>query len=296
MKAFPNLSNKELNELSKREVKRTKEEFEDFKTKFAIGVCYLCDDSFSVFKKEKPCIHWLLRPQGFDKEHFPLVYQNFDYHKIQPYLRWIANTEAVYKNINDLVEEKRSNKVIENTITFKNIEWSFSASKNDFAGIADSKVGDMPHYHFQMRIDNKPFINYSEFHIPFTNYDLWTFRVQNGEFEDLKHTYNYGMGMQSAIDELSPEQLLEGLSRTTDETKAAFHLSTMIEADKGYKIPGDKVNEIIKEHKKTGVPIAKLIRRIPHIKATTIITPGPGVPKIAARKGGRGKNNRNQKD
>jgi hypothetical protein len=62
----------------------------------------------------------------------------------------------------------------------------------------------------------------------------------------------------------------------------------MMTAKDGSLISGDAIAELIRESKRTGVPFAKLASKIKNASIKTIITPGPGVPDIASRKGGRG--------
>lgn len=289
MKFFPSLSKEELDELSRKSIAHAEAEYKQFKEKFDKNICYLCNEKITFFDPRKLCIHWLLNPKGFDKRFFPLVYNHYDFHSILPYLRWIANTESPFKNINDLEEEKNSDKIVELTIRYKNIEWSFSSSKGDFQGIPDSKAGSTPHYHFQMRIENKSFIDYSDFHIPFTQFDLWVFNAQKGVFDDVKYSDYFGIGMQGALNEIDPDQLLEGMRVNTDETKATFHLQTMVTAKKGTLISGEKIYELIKESQNTGKTMAQLYRNLDNVNIATVIMPGSGVPNIASRKGGRNK-------
>lgn len=145
----------------------------------------------------------------------------------------------------------------------------------------------MPHYHLQMKIDGRIFISYSDFHIPFTDYDLWVFAAKRGDFGKIKPLSIYDIGMQGVLDQVPAENLLEGMRSTLQEDQATFNLSTMLEADPGTTISGDEIADMIEESKKTGIPLAKLIRRLKNVRATTIIQPGPGVPEIAGRKGGR---------
>jgi hypothetical protein len=287
MMDFSRLPDEQIRQLNKRIMEDATAEHAEFSEKFNKGICYLCDAPIESITYDQTCMHWLLRPKGVDKIHVLTVLKEFDYHRIQPFLRWIANKDRLLKNINDLVEEKSSDKIIENTITFKNLEWSFSSSKNDFAGIPDSKHGSVPHYHFQMRIGGKPFFDYSDFHIPFTEYDLRVFAVQLGEYKGLRHTYGHGMGMQGALDEITEEQLMSGMTSVTNESEATFRLSTMIEAEEGSYISGDELANIVEESKRTGKPLAELMKKLEGVKITTVVSPGPGVPDIAARKGGR---------
>lgn len=123
MKNFLDLSDQQIEETNKKVIEDTTKEYQEFKDALVKEICYMCNKSFSSFDVNEPCLHWLLRPPSFDKKHLPLVYSQYDYNRIQPYLRWLANAEVPFKNINDLVEEKSSKKIIENTIRYKNFEW-----------------------------------------------------------------------------------------------------------------------------------------------------------------------------
>ncbi len=102
--------------------KKNGEDFQALKTALAEDRCNYCGNPLSHFSEKKPCFHWLLKPNGFKKRHFPLLYKQKDFHHLEAYLRWVANCDKPMKNINDLVEEKSSSKFIEETIRYKNIE------------------------------------------------------------------------------------------------------------------------------------------------------------------------------
>lgn len=188
-----------LEQSNKKTLDSADAEYKLFQNSLKNGSCYLCGEKIGAFVENKPCMHWLLRPVGFDKKHFPLVYKNFNYLRIQSYLRWIANTEVIAGNINDLIEEKNQDKIFEYTIKYKNLEWSFSCSNSDLSGHTFSFYGRSPHYHFQMRINGRPFIDYSNFHIPFTEEDLFYLSILLGAVEKAKYTHTYGAGMQEMI-------------------------------------------------------------------------------------------------
>ena len=159
-------------------IEETRFDFENFRNTLKQGLCPICKEKITSFAFTKPCMHWLLKPFGFEKKYFPFVYKNFDYFRIDPYLRWLVNSETPFKNINDIKDEQIGDKIIETTIKYKNLEWSFSCSKTDLRGHLLSINGRKPHYHFQMRVNNLPFINYSDHHIPFTDYDLWSMDIK----------------------------------------------------------------------------------------------------------------------
>ena len=190
---------------SAKEQRQAEEDFQEFAAALAEGRCSMCGQLVSHFSEKKPCLHWLLKPNGFKKKHFPLLYERYDFHRINWYVRWVANTAAPLKNINDLVEDRAATKFIEETIRYKNLEWSFSCSHGDRMGHAGTHAGAMPHYHFQMTVDGHVVINYSGFHIPFSDHDEFVFAVKAGKVEALQHHPGRGAGMQALFDSTTPE-------------------------------------------------------------------------------------------
>jgi hypothetical protein len=282
-----NIPIEELQARNDEELDKTAKDFEEFKTALAQGKCSFCGYELTHLSKKRPCFHWLLgQTKGFKKKHFPLLYQQKSFHQINPYLRWVANSgENPLRNINDLVEERSSSKLIEETIRYKNLEWSFSCSHGDMQGHRNSHDGQMPHYHFQMKVDDRVVINYNAFHIPFSDYDHFCFAVARGEFDRLKGGHIEGAGMQALFEKFAPEELLDLMQKSPDddESRMQFNIQTLVEADEGTTISGDALADIMEEHNRTGVPMAKLLQKLENIRATSFITPGPGVPDIASR-------------
>jgi len=138
---------------------RAKAEYQSFLEYFNRGSCYLCEHPLASFDKNSPCPHWLLRPKGFKKNHFPALTQRYGFFQIQSFLRWVANQDGFAKNINDLIEEGTGTKIFEVTIKYKNLEWAFSCAESDYQGHSTTQHGSLQHYHFQMRIDQRSFIN-----------------------------------------------------------------------------------------------------------------------------------------
>lgn len=100
----------------------TERDFESFKNSLEKGLCDICGKEVVYFNKQETCLHWLLKPEGVDKKDIVSVLSEFQFSRIQAYVRWIANCEAPFRNINDLVEEGKSKKLIEETIRYKNLE------------------------------------------------------------------------------------------------------------------------------------------------------------------------------
>jgi hypothetical protein len=82
------------------------------------------------------------------------------------FLRWVANEEALARNIIDLRDEG-TGKLVELTIRYRQLEWSFSCGESDYLGHSSaSEDSRRPHYHLQMRVNRGAFIRYNDFHPP----------------------------------------------------------------------------------------------------------------------------------
>lgn len=231
---------------------------------------------------KRACLHWMLRPKRVKKKHFDQLYGNVGFFRMQTYARWVANLDSPLVNINDLEVERRDKKIFEFTVKYKNIEWSFSCSPSDLEGHKTAKAGNTPHFHFQMRLDKKPFINYSENHIAFTDEDLWKLAMFNQNDIPIGANQMFGAGMEEILSEKNKDIILDFAENAKNEEEAAFKFSTTIMAKPGEMISGDDLADLIREHQKTGVPMAKLLKRLDADVQTTV-TPGNGVPEIAGR-------------
>lgn len=260
-------------------------EYQKFLERFNRGYCYLCEKPLLTFGKNTPCPHWLLKPKGFDKKNFPAIAQHYGYFQIQSFLRWVANQSGFARNINDLIEEGTGTKLFEVTIKYKHLEWAFSCAESDYQGHATSQHGKKPHYHFQMRIDKRPFINYTDFHLPFSEMDVINIEAMRAAPHLIKQRFSFGEGMNDVLTDETIEHIVNSTvpGETTDE--APFKIDTFAMAEEGKKISGNNLYEIIQEAKTKGVTVASLMHKLPNAQSRIIVTPGPGVVEQAPRSG-----------
>ncbi|KQZ34309.1 hypothetical protein [Massilia sp. Root1485] len=278
---FDNLTEEQRAEANARDRAEHESQVAEFTEAYDRGHCYLCGEAFDQMRSAEPCTHWLLRRAKFKKKDFPKIFERYDYHNIAAFLRWCANREHPLRNINDLEVEKESRKVLSYTIRWKNVEWSFDCSKNDFEGHGGHH-SSFPHYHFQMRIDGRPFINFNEFHVPFSKRDLFMFEAK--KHPNVRHSFGAaGAGMQEAVD-VDADWILEETSRAESEETAVYDLSTVIMADKA-PISGDLIMDIIEEAQRTNKTFASVARgRLPDgVKMQTVISPAESIPDITPR-------------
>jgi hypothetical protein len=277
------LTEEEIREGNEAEFRRARDEHSRFKQLYDTGICYLCNKPLSSFSKKTPCIHWLLKPKGFKKKDIKAVASKFGVSQIQSLLRWYANEEAFAKNINNLVEEGTGTKLIELTIKYKNLEWSFSCAKQDFMGHQNSQHSKHPHYHFQMRVDKRPFINFNDFHLPLSDMDVINIEAMKTKPELIKQRNSFGEGMNEMFDQEVIEQVLNTASTDGTHEEAPFSIDSFAYAEEGKEIKGDDLYEIIQEAKEKGVTVASLLHKLPNADTKVVISPGPGVVKQAPR-------------
>lgn len=282
-KIFERMSSDEIAEINRLNDEEHQKQAKAFKEGYQKGICYLCSKPFKTISSDNPCLHWLLRQCKFKKKDFPKIYAKYGYGNIAAFIRWCANQERLLSNINDLKDEKPDRKVISCTVKWKNIDWTFDCTKNDFEGHSGTAI-NYPHYHFQMRIDGKQFINFNDFHVPFTDHDIFILKTSIEQDGWFKQDFGaIGSGMQDAVS-IDLDAILEHTTPSKDEDNATYHFSTMIDA-RDNPISGEEVYEIQMEAKRTGKSFALIAqqRLTGRAQVQTIVSPADSIPDIASR-------------
>jgi hypothetical protein len=269
----------ERNELCSR---NSKAEYLRFVEHFRRDSCYLCEQPLSLLNKKFPCPHWLLKPKGFEKNDLLAVTKVYGYYQIQSFLRWVANQNGFGRNINELPDEGTQSKLFEVTIKHKTIEWAFSCAESDYQGHATSPHHNYPHYHFQMRIDRRSFINYSDFHIPFSDNDILLIEAMRGN-PKIKQRFSYGEGINDLLSDEKLDEIVNSTVVESTEEAALFSIDSLIFAEEGKTISGSDIFKKIQEAKSQGATAASLLRKLPNSKTEIIVSPGPGVVEQAPR-------------
>lgn len=293
-KIFKSRSPDEIHEMNQKSHEEHIRHATAFKEGYSKDKCYLCGKPFKTISQKKPCIHWLLKRCKFKKKKdFPKIYSKYGYHNIAAFLRWTANQERHLSSINDLNDEKPEKKLFNYTIRWKNIEWTFDCSNGDFKGHKGTKH-NYSHYHFQMKVSGFRFIAFNDFHIPFSDEDVFIMNLKQNEAEWFNHDFGaIGSGMEEAVS-FNFEDILEHTESTDDENKATYHFSTMIDCREN-PITGDELIEMQKESKKTGKSLSLIAQKKLKDRANvkTIISPAETIPDISIRKGRGSKKNNN---
>jgi hypothetical protein len=201
--------------------------YNDFVNNLNIEKCFICGEEMDSFDECNPCYHWFTYPTGIKKKYFDAYLKNpIDFFRLDCYLRWLANIENPIVNINDLKENTSTTSFLETTIKYKNIEWAFSIGHTDKEGHQNSHLGSEPHFHIQMKVDGNFFLRFNDFHIPFSDLDLFklAYIEQTGDKSFLNLPYGFGMSvledeeLYDIIDEelvLDPEENDGSIRRIT---------------------------------------------------------------------------------
>ncbi len=257
----------------------------EFRAAFAEGKCSVCGQPIASYTKSKPCLHWLLRPDGFEKDDVPRIAKQWGMGQLQLFLRRVANEEGFAKNINDLAVEG-SGKIVELTIKAKDKEWSFSCGDGDYEGHkSDSPISRRPHYHLQMCVNGRPFIDYNNFHLPLHARDMLVIEAQRIGAATVR--YAGGEGLSEVFTQENMERLATTGTPAAEEGEGLAKLDQFVVAKKPGGIRGEDIMAAIQRAKAANKPMTEFLREIEDVNVTTIVSPGPGTVAQAPRKRGR---------
>jgi hypothetical protein len=260
-----------------------------FQTAFRNGLCYLCGQELNAFDGKNGCLHWLLKPPGFRKKDFQAALRGRTMMGMQAYLRWVANEAGFALNITDSGDLTGTGAIADVTIRYRNLEWSISCQPSDFAGHKTSAKSTFPHYHFQMRVGGRPFINYNDFHLPLMRSEVAELAALRHMGGRARHEFVKGTAINDLLKEDHLEAIVEGSKNVEDPETAPIRLQTMLIADEGTTISGEDIYRLIQSSKATGRTIASLAKELPNASASILVSEGPGVVEPAPRSAGRSK-------
>ena len=81
------LTPEQVNERNTEQRRRAEEEAAKFGAAFAEGRCSVCGQPLVSYAKSEPCLHWLLRPEGFEKDDLPRIAKQWGMGQMQLFLR-----------------------------------------------------------------------------------------------------------------------------------------------------------------------------------------------------------------
>jgi hypothetical protein len=287
-KLLSNLSYEEWKSGNESARKTESEQHKAFQEKFKAGECSFCGDALTSFDVTKPCRHWLLKPEGFRKNNFELLATTHSWSTLENYLRWVANEGAYARNINDLKDEG-TGKLVEVSMRYKNLAWSFSCGVGDLSGHQTAgEQSRQPHYHFMMSVDGKSFIRYNDFHSPLSTEDVGLLEYIRTNPNATKRVAG-GEGMSELLNESTLEHLLTiGRSAITEEEveTGPVAFSNFIQAKPGKTIKGEDIQALVRAANAQGVTATSKIRELKDdVTIHTFVSAGPGVVQQATRSG-----------
>ena len=85
-------------------------------------------------------------------------------------------------------------------------------------GHPNSKVGSTPHYHIQMKVDDKVFLKFNKYHIPFSDADLFNLSLmeQAGDLVQFEQTFNTGT---SVLEDERNLEVIDNVTKVTDDLR-----------------------------------------------------------------------------
>lgn len=282
--SMKNLTPEQIEEGNKKQEEENAEMFIEFKDAFSKDCCFLCGNKLETFIPYETCFHWFLKPKDIKKKSFKeYLSEDIGFFKLDSYFRWVATLEAPIKNINDLKSETSKSKIIETTIKYKNIEWSLTFGKSDLDGHSNSANADFPHFHLQMLVNDKPFIRFNDFHIPFSKDDLITIEMLEEENVEFRNSQAPGMS-----DILEDDDMLKEIDShcTVPENPedGILNFGTAIIMPEGKTMSGKDIAEVFQESKITKKPVRHLMKeRFPDANQITEVTPAENVPEKKKR-------------
>jgi hypothetical protein len=285
MASLPREEIERVNELNRQEAMA---QHAAFRGAFKVGSCRFCGNPLASFDVEEPCRHWLLKPEGVRKEHIERLATDLSWGILENYVRWVANEEAFAQNINDLADEG-TGKLLELTVKYKNLEWSFSCGATDLAGHeGGGEHSKVPHWHFQMYVDGKPFVRYNDYHLPLSVEDAGFLEFMRTHPGKIHRRLAGGAGMSEVFHDSTLDALVtQGRSAGTEEEaeNAPIKLDTIIMADPGTTMSGEDIYNLLEAARSEGVTAASKMRELKNVRVRTTVSAGPGVVQQAPRSG-----------
>jgi hypothetical protein len=273
-----------MEKMNNEQIEVDRKMYAEFKDAFSKNCCSLCGNKLDYFNVSETCFHWFLKPNGIKKKHFKeYLSEPIGFYALECYFRWVASMEATIKNINDLSNQMSKSKLREITIKFKDFEWSLNFGKTDLEG-HESKNANFPHFHLQMNVKNRPFIGFSDFHIPFSNSDLIEVKLNIEESDLIYYDYNFAEGMSFLEDPENLAEIEKTLQVADSDDSAIFRYQSFIQMPDGKTMSGDVLYKLSEESKKTRIPLRHLIQKYyPEAVIETHRSIGPGVHEMKKR-------------
>ncbi len=261
-KTFGSIPKDVVEQLQEKEAIQNQHDFVRLCEGLQEGVCYLCGEKIEHIDEKSPCMHWFLASSIKKKTLMRYLSRPLSFFRVQTYLRWVANSDKPFININDVGADVLDNKLHESTIRYKNLEWSFSLGNTDFEGHYGSKVGNCPHYHIQIVRDGYTVVKFNDTHIAFEPIDFLYMEMIRQDAVEVDPSY--GAGLESLNSPTIQEAIMDNISVVNDVTKAQFWTRTLIDPSTIPENFVDEIRELKEIHR--DMPMFKLIEVLNELK------------------------------
>lgn len=279
----------ELKQKQEKQSIQNEQEYKLFRESFSNDRCYICSEKLGRCDFSNPCLHWLLRKhKRIRKRQIEEVLKSTELFRAIAYLRWVANFEARLTNVNDFeAYEDRKGMVYQETIKYKQIVWTFWVKEGDLSGHITGET-KFPHYHLHMTIEGMQFINFGDMHIPLSEWDIFNIHGYRGKYPKFVFKVPHGETYSDFFNHVDTEKLVKSMKSTKDESKAQFHLNTLVTAKDDKGIKNEDINKMFAEHKRTGIPLAVLAEKLGGT-TTTYIEPANLIEPVLRNKSKSGR-------
>ena len=249
--------------------------FNALKEELKNETCSICGKPIDVIDVDSPCFHWLINPSVKKKLLEKVLFNGYGLLRLYGYLTWVANSDKLFTNIDDTSNGVDLNKIFETTIRYKEFEWTFSLANSDFEGHKGTK-SDFPHFHFQMKKCGHVVIKFNDYHIPFSDNDLFQFEMIKQEAMVITPGYQSGINI---LNELLPDDICQLLTRSESDEQGVFRTHTELMIPNEYlEEAKDKITYLRNNTKMAAVQIAEYLNKefgygIKYISVNTPLNP-----------------------
>ena len=128
-----------------------------------------------------------------------------------------------------------------------------------------------------MRLNGQVFIKFNDFHLRFTDEDLFNLRCNLDPDSPIKQSFgSHGAGMKAAVS-IPLETILNETKSTEKESEGVYRIQTIIEAEPGKSISGEMIANVVAKSKASGKPMAYYLKDTEHL-TKIIVSPVDSVP------------------
>jgi hypothetical protein len=167
--------------------------------------------------------------KGRQEKNLEVLFNSKGYFRTASYIRWVANEECFMSRINDLADEGDTDGIFHWSATYRHLKWTFWCTQSDYQGTN----ADFSHFHVEMRLNGQIFIKFNDFHIPFTDKNLFDLKCNLDERSPIKQTFgSHGAGMNDAMS-VPINKIISNSKIADDENQGTYRIETLVISEEG---------------------------------------------------------------